>query len=217
MQELLKEYHLVVIISLSALSLILLVVILVDQLYTKKRLYKKIKEQKEKLHEYNEWSQQTTKQKVDTEKVQQTEISQSLGNKTNIQGTLSNRIQTGGTSSVTLTNNRVDSLNSVVATTQPQKAKTHTYHYLQEANRGRFMKLLPSSDKSFFRTWEDDGGRKFEFCGNVEKALANINAIFDDVCDIEGKRSGATVIENISAGTLDPELRIITKAKIRLK
>lgn len=217
MQELLKEYHLVVIISLSALSLILLVVIFVDQLYTKKRLYKKIKEQKEKLHEYNEWSQQTTKQKVDTEKVQQTEISQSLGNKTNIQGTLSNRIQTGGTSSVTLTNNRVDSLNSIVATTQPQKAKTHTYHYLQEANRGRFMKLLPSSDKSFFRTWEDDGGRKFEFCGNVEKALANINAIFDDVCDIEGKRSGATVIENISAGTLDPELRIITKAKIRLK
>ena len=217
MQELLKEYHLVVIISLSALSLILLVVILVDQLYTKKRLYKKIKEQKEKLHEYNEWFQQTTKQKVDTEKVQQTEISQSLGNKTNIQGTLNNRIQTGGTSSVTLTNNRVDSLNLIVATTQPQKPQTHTYHYLQEANRGRFMKLLPSSDKSFFRTWEDDGGRKFEFCGNVEKALANINAIFDDVCDIEGKRSGATVIENISAGTLDPELRIITKAKIRLK
>lgn len=217
MQELLKEYHLVVIISLSALSLILLVVILVDQLYTKKRLHKKIKEQKEKLHEYNEWFQQTTKQKVDTEKVQQTEISQSLGNKTNIQGTLSNRIQTGGTSSVTLTNNRVDSLNSIVATTQPQKPQTHTYHYLQEANRGRFMKLLPSSEKSFFRTWEDGGGRKFEFCGNVDKALANINAIFDDVCEIEGKRSGATYIENVSAGTLDSELRIITKAKIRLK
>ena len=79
------------------------------------------------------------------------------------------------------------------------------------------MRLLQSSEKCFFRTWEENGVRRFEFCGNVDKALANINAIFDDVCEIEGKRSGATYIENVSAGTLDSELRIITKAKIRLK
>lgn len=217
MQDFLNEYSFVIITSLSVLSLILLVIILVDHLYIKKRLYEKIKEQEEKLLRWNAWYHQTAKQKVFAKKdtVQQAKVSQSLANKTNLQGTLSNRIQTVGTSTVSLTNSCVDSSNSAVATAQ--KPQAHTYHYLQEANRGRFMKLLPSSEKSFFRTWEDGGGRKFEFCGNVDKALANINAIFDDVCEIEGKRSGATYIENVSAGTLDSELRIITKAKIRLK
>ena len=89
--------------------------------------------------------------------------------------------------------------------------------YLQEANDGKFMRLLSTSEKCYFRTWEEGGVRKYEFYGNVAKALANINAIFDDVCEIEGKRSGATDIENVSAGTLDSELRITSKAKIRLK
>lgn len=94
---------------------------------------------------------------------------------------------------------------------------TCIYHYLQEASGGKFFKLLPTPDKCFFRTWEENGVRKYEFYGNVPKALANINAIFDDVCVIEGKRSGATIIENVSPGTLDSDLRIIHKAKIRLK
>ena len=91
------------------------------------------------------------------------------------------------------------------------------YQYLQEAYDGKFLKLFPSLEKCFFRTWVEGGTRYFEFCGNIAKALANINAIFDDVCEIEGKRSGATDIENVSAGTLDSELRITSKAKIRLK
>lgn len=99
-----------------------------------------------------------------------------------------------------------------------QTSITHAqYQYLQEANDGKFMRLLSSPEKCYFRTWEEGGVRKYEFCGNVAKALANINAIFDDVCEIEGKRSGATDIENVSAGTLDSELRITDKAKIRLK
>ena len=101
--------------------------------------------------------------------------------------------------------------NRQVATSQVQ------YQYLQEANDGKFMRLLSSPEKCYFRTWEEGGVRKYEFCGNVAKALANINAIFDDVCEIEGKRSGATDIENVSAGTLDSELRITSKAKLRLK
>lgn len=91
------------------------------------------------------------------------------------------------------------------------------YQYLQEAYDGKFLKLFPSLEKCFFRTWAEGGTRYFEFCGNIAKALANINAIFDDVCEIEGKRSGATNIENVSAGILDSELRIISKAKIKLK
>lgn len=97
------------------------------------------------------------------------------------------------------------------------KQQLPSYNYLQEANCGKFIKLLQVPDKCFFRTWLDGDVRKFEFCGNVAKALANINAIFDDVCEIEGKRSGATDIENVTAGTLDSELRIIRKAKIKLK
>ena len=104
---------------------------------------------------------------------------------------------------------------------QKQKQQVDTrqvlYQYLQEAIDGKFIRLLSSSEKCYFRTWEEEGVRKYEFCGNVAKAIANINAIFDDVCEIEGKRSGATDIENVCAGTLDSELRIISKAKIRLK
>lgn len=103
--------------------------------------------------------------------------------------------------------------NKVVQEKKPQI----NYNYLQEANGGKFLRQFPTPDKCFFRTWEIDGTRKYEFCGNVAKALANINAIFDDVCEIEGKRHGATDIENVSAGTLDSELRITSKAKIRLK
>lgn len=103
--------------------------------------------------------------------------------------------------------------NKIVQEDKPQTV----YHYLQEANGGRFLKLYPTADKCFFRMWEVDGSRKYEFCGNVAKALANINAIFDDACEIEGKRSGATEIENVLAGTLDSELRITSKAKVRLK
>ena len=89
--------------------------------------------------------------------------------------------------------------------------------YLQVAVGGKFMNLLSSPEKCFFRTWEEYGVRKYEFCGNVAKALANLNAIFDDVCEIEGKRNGATDITNECAGTLDSELRITRKAKIRLR
>lgn len=93
---------------------------------------------------------------------------------------------------------------------------TRKYEYLEPANNGQFRKLLPSDEKSFFRTWVEDGVRMFEFHGNVERALANINAIFDDVCEIEGKQNGATQIYNITPGTLTSKLEVDKPAKIRL-
>lgn len=90
------------------------------------------------------------------------------------------------------------------------------YEYLDTANNGQFRKRLPSDEKSFFRTWLENGTRLFEFHGNVEKALANINAIFDDVCEIEGKQNGATQIHNVEPGILDSQLKIEKKAKIKL-
>lgn len=90
------------------------------------------------------------------------------------------------------------------------------YKFMQAAVEGRFLKLLTTSEKCFFRTWEERGERKYEFYGNEKKALANINAIFDDVCVIEGKQNGATVIENLSPGILDENLKIVKKATIKL-
>lgn len=90
------------------------------------------------------------------------------------------------------------------------------YEFLEAANGGQFRKLLPSEEKCFFRTWEENGVRKFEFHGNVEKALANINAIFDDVCEIEGKQNGATQIINLDPGILTYQLKVDTPAKIKL-
>ncbi len=90
------------------------------------------------------------------------------------------------------------------------------YEYLDEASGGQFRNLLPSEEKCFFRTWDENGVRKFEFHGNVENALANINAIFDDVCDIEGKQNGATQIINVEPGVLDNNLKVETPAKIKL-
>lgn len=113
--------------------------------------------------------------------------------------------------------NNKEEVSSSIPVVTSQATCLFTYNYLQEANGGKFLRLLSTPDKCFFRTWEESGVRKFEFSGNVAKALANINAIFDDVCEIEGKRSGATDIENVTAGTLDSELRITSKAKIRLK
>ena len=93
----------------------------------------------------------------------------------------------------------------------PQK-----YEYLESASNGQFRKLLTSDEKSFFRTWEENGVRKFEFHKNVDRALANINAIFDDVCEIEGKQNGATQIINVEPGILSSQLKVEKMAKIKL-
>lgn len=90
------------------------------------------------------------------------------------------------------------------------------YEYLETANNGQFRKLLPTDEKSFFRTWVENGIRLFEFYGNVDKALANINAIFDDVCEIEGKQNGATQIINVEPGILSNQLKVEKMAKIKL-
>ena len=76
--------------------------------------------------------------------------------------------------------------------------------------------MLPSDEKSLFRTWVENGVRKFEFHGNVDNALANFNAVFDDVCEIEGKQNGATQITNVEPGILSNQLKVEKKAIIKL-
>lgn len=126
---------------------------------------------------------------------------------TNNDGTLKSEIEFEITNNETVS----DSSDERVTVTFTPK-----FEYLEAANGGQFRKLLPTDEKSFFRTWEENGIRKFEFHGSVEKALANINAIFDDVCEIEGKQSGATQIINVEPGVLSNQLIVETKAKIKL-
>lgn len=222
MEELLKDNYLIIIICLSAISVLLFAVVLVDQFY-KKELSDEIKKQKDELQKWNTWYDKNVRpyQKqqgsVQRQVVQQHNSCQQPVN--HVTGRSQQPSVTGSTTtnSVHISQNTEEEVSLDVPVTTSHSISSLTYNYLQEANGGKFLKLILTPDKCFFRTWEEGGVRKYEFYGNVAKALANINAIFDDVCEIEGKRSGATDIENVSAGTLDSELRITSKAKIRLK
>lgn len=218
MEEVLKEYYLIIIICLSVISLLLFAIVCIDQFDIKKRMAKEIKELRSQLNNLNSDKGYANQKKLSGTPRQvtpQQNISQLRDNQApnadssinvNTERIVFSTFQRGDAAEVS---------NFAVAQEHKQKAKN--YHYLQDANGGKFIKLMQMPDKCFFRTWEEDGIRKYEFHGNVAKALANINAIFDDVCEIEGKRSGATEIENIKEGILDSDLRITRKAKIRLK
>lgn len=222
MEEFLKDNYHIIIFCLSVISILLFIVVLVNQLYIKKEMSEEIKRLKGKIGDLNNLYNKTmcSYQKqgsVQRQFVQQQNGYQQGGNQTayrNQQQTVRENTTTNN-SNVSHVNKEESISGMHVETTQT--SSTHSYMYLQEANAGKFLNLMSSPEKCYFRTWEEGGARKYEFCGNVAKALANINAIFDDVCEIEGKRSGATDIENVSAGTLDSELRITRQAKIRLK
>jgi hypothetical protein len=207
MDQILKDNYLVIIIVLSIVIVILLVLFLFDIYFIRrlskdnKQLIREIDELKNKLQVLSKKQNKNTANREPSTNILQQNISGQQGKQI-------------------LENNHCISSDDKPITEIKFKEnieQTPIYNYLQEAHSGKFIKMLQSPDRCFFRTWTEGNTRKFEFYGNVSKALANINAIFDDVCDIEGKRSGATVIENVKAGTLDLELRITNKALIRLK
>lgn len=223
MEELLKENYLLIIICLSVISVLMFAVVLVDQLYIKKEMSNEIKKLKGKIQEWNNWYNinvrpyQKQQGGVQRQVVQQHNSYQQPANHTTHASTQSANNGGIATHSTNASQNNKEDVSSGTRVATSRPTNSLTYNYLQEANGGKFLRLMPSPEKCFFRTWEEGGVRKYEFCGNVAKALANINAIFDDVCEIEGKRNGATDINNVSAGIMDSELRITRKAKIRLK
>lgn len=218
MEELFKEHYLIIIICLSVISLLLFAIVCIDQFDIKKRMAKEIKELRSQLNNLNSdkgYANQKTQSGTQRQVTPQQKVSQLRDNQAPNAGSSISVNTERRIHSTFQSGNTAEASNFAVAQEHKQKAKN--YHYLQDANGGKFIKLMQMPDKCFFRTWEEDGIRKYEFHGNVAKALANINAIFDDVCEIEGKRSGATEIENIKEGILDSDLRITRKAKIRLK
>lgn len=215
--EFLKDNHLVII---SCLSVIIVLFLFAIVLLCKKK-NKEIKELKnqELINSCNKNEDSCQKQQYGarSQVFLQSNRCQQFTNNITYRGLQLGVNGVTTSNSANASQNKKEKTSSSVPAVPSQSASSCTYNYLQEANGGRFLKLLSKPDKCFFRTWEEGGVRKYEFCGNVGKALANINAIFDDVCEIDGKGSHATYIENVSAGTLDSELRITSKAKIRLK
>lgn len=220
MEELLKDNDLLIIICLSVISLILIIVTAVDQFIIKKEMADEIRSLNKELNNWKSWYDKSVRSYQNQNRGVQVQQMQCRGNSAqHQQGHI--RVRNNSISSIAASTTNENTILENILIEKGSHAKDSQkqtiYQYLQEAFNGKFMKTLSSPEKCYFRTWAEGGVRKYEFCGNVAKALANINAIFDDVCEIEGKRSGATDIENVSAGTLDSELRITSKAKIRLK
>lgn len=97
-----------------------------------------------------------------------------------------------------------------------EEASQIHYTYITPSSKERFVESSRGPEKSFFRMWKDGNIFKYEFSGNVDKALANLNAVFDDTCYLQGSQMNAKGIENVSSGELDKQLNIIKKAVIKL-
>jgi hypothetical protein len=103
-------------------------------------------------------------------------------------------------------------------TEQPSANSPHKeYKYLKYAMKGRFDRPYSSPEGCIFRYTESKGNREFEFIdndANARKALANLNATFDDVCEFENDYEGARRITTKTRGILDRDLTVIKKAII---
>ena len=66
-----------------------------------------------------------------------------------------------------------------------------------------------------------DNTAKFEFCGNIEKAVKNSDTVFDYVADIQGETNNATTITTAECGKVqhleDGQWKVIKKAILKFK
>ena len=107
----------------------------------------------------------------------------------------------------------VDMINSIIKSSHES---VREYEYLQEPYDGIFSRTYSKSKGCFFRCWKENGLIYFEFFGDEEVALGNLNAIFDGVCELQGSRVDAIKIENVKPGLLSEDLRVQQKAVIQL-
>lgn len=91
------------------------------------------------------------------------------------------------------------------------------YKYLETASDGAFYRLLDQPTKTtYFRCWKENDAWLFEFCGSLEQALANYNAVFDEACNVLNYSKGATCFTIGEPGELNENLKINKKATISL-
>ena len=93
--------------------------------------------------------------------------------------------------------------------------------YLKGKSGNKFKIITDYKDyDTFYCIDRKDNEGTFKFCGNVEKAIENFNAIFDSVCDYEGDSRDAKTITNIEPGCVifsDGYWLVTKKAKIKVE
>lgn len=99
-------------------------------------------------------------------------------------------------------------------------ATVEQYVYLKKYNKD-LMKEVSRSDAQYRLTRESDDAGTFEFCGDIETAIANIDSTFDDICDLSGDRFHGTSIENVQKGVAqlaqEGLWQVTKKANINIK
>jgi hypothetical protein len=94
------------------------------------------------------------------------------------------------------------------------------YLYLRTPDdEGCFAKVFNDNENAYYRLFDINGDNaKFEFCGNIARAIANKNAIFDIITQQEGDSTRARNIESISPGEvtrINGKWKVTRKAKVR--
>lgn len=90
--------------------------------------------------------------------------------------------------------------------------------YVEKLSNGRLKDCGGQKRAQYKIIIAKSGNSKFEFCGDLEEAKANANAIFDDVCTFDGKLSKATKCDTVQQGEVERDgnyWKVIKKATIK--
>ncbi|MDR1897725.1 MAG: hypothetical protein LBR10_13135 [Prevotellaceae bacterium] len=94
-------------------------------------------------------------------------------------------------------------------------------YFLTKKIGNSFHRISANPEDCFFRMLNNNGGcADFEFCGNVEYAIANKNAVFDEVCETSGYNRNVRHIKTEERGKVtlrDGKWVVTTKAKIKFE
>ena len=93
-----------------------------------------------------------------------------------------------------------------------------TFLYAKQFDKGE-LKICNISDAFYKLQIVSDDEAKFEFCGDLSRAMNNFNAVFDDVADYSGSSSAAKKCNTIEKGEAkrinDNKWKVVKKAKIK--
>lgn len=92
-----------------------------------------------------------------------------------------------------------------------------TFLYAKQFDKGE-LKICNKSDAFYKLQIVSDDEAKFEFCGDLSRAMNNFNAVFDDVIDHSRSSSSATKCNTVEKGEAkrisDSKWKVVKKAKI---
>jgi len=93
--------------------------------------------------------------------------------------------------------------------------------FLKTAPSGIFNNVFENSSGCYFKLFDSNGNEaKFEFSGNIEEAIANRNAIFDETSEPFDPPKDATKIVTVVPGSVvfqNGKWKITTKARIKFE